>query len=164
MHPLIHHHQETIFGPIDEPINANIRGAIDNEAVDTPDFVDEEGKKPITPLLLEEEPNGVVTSPGIPPGDFSSEVSSQILDANVLFYIAPHSHHRRRRHAPIHHHQETIFGSIDEGFDPTQLCLEVSWYDKKTVYGGVIAAIIRSGIFSEDIRSIVLMATCAWIS
>jgi hypothetical protein len=124
--------------------------------------LDEEGKKPEIPLLLEEELNGVPTD--VASDDFSSEVSSQILDANVLFFIASHSHHRRRRHAPIHHHQETIFGSIDEGFDPTQLCLEVSWYDKKTVYGGVIAAIIRSGIFSEDIRSIVLMATCAWIS
>jgi hypothetical protein len=159
MHSLIHHHQETLFGPIDEPINANIRGAIDNEAADTPDFVDEEGKKLITPLLLEEEPN----SPGMPSRDFSLEVSSQILDANVLFFIAPHSHHRRRRHAPIHHHQETIFGSIDEGFDPTQLCLDVSWYDKKTVYGGVMAAIIKSGIFSKT-SDIVLMETCAWIS
>jgi hypothetical protein len=47
-------------------------------------------------------------------GDFSSKVSSQILDANVLFFIASHSHRRRRRHAPIHHHQETIFGPNDE--------------------------------------------------
>jgi hypothetical protein len=43
MHPLIHHHQEILFASIDEPINASIRGAIDNDEADTPNFVDEEG-------------------------------------------------------------------------------------------------------------------------
>ena len=67
MHPLIHHHQETIFGPIDEPINANIRGAIDNEAADTPDFADEEGKKPITPSFSRRNPMVSVPPPACPP-------------------------------------------------------------------------------------------------
>jgi hypothetical protein len=64
--------------------------------------LDEEGKKPEAPLLLEEELNGVGTTPptDVASGDFSSEVSSQILDANVLIFIASHSH-RCRRHAPI---------------------------------------------------------------
>ncbi len=67
--------------------------------------LDEEGKKPENPLLLEEELNGVPTD--VASDDFSSEVSSQILDASVLFFVAPHSHRRRRRrrrrrrHAPI---------------------------------------------------------------
>jgi hypothetical protein len=80
--------------------------------------LDEEGKKPETPLLLEEELNGVGTTPtGVASGDFSSKASSQILDANVLFFIAPLSHRHRYRHAPVHHHQETLFGSIDEPID-----------------------------------------------
>ena len=62
-HAPVHHHQETLFGSIDEPIDAIIRGAIGNDAVDTRVFVDEEGKKPEPPLLLEEElKNGVGTS------------------------------------------------------------------------------------------------------
>jgi hypothetical protein len=53
-HPSIHHHQETLFGSIDKPMDTIIRGAIDNDAADNPIFVDEEGKKPDAPLLLEE--------------------------------------------------------------------------------------------------------------
>ena len=54
-------------------------------------FVNEEGKKL---EVLEEELNGVGTTPptDVASGDFSSEVSSQILDANVLIFIASHSH------------------------------------------------------------------------
>jgi hypothetical protein len=49
-------------------------------------FVDEEGKKL---EVLEEELNGVGTTPGMASGDFSSEVSSQILDANPDLYCSP---------------------------------------------------------------------------
>ena len=41
--------------------------------------------------VLEEELNGVGTNPGMASGDFSSEVSSQILDANpdTVLYCSP---------------------------------------------------------------------------
>jgi hypothetical protein len=49
-------------------------------------FVDEEGKKL---EVLEEELNGVGTTPGMASGDFSLEVSSQILDDNPDLYCSP---------------------------------------------------------------------------
>ena len=64
IHPSIHHHQETLFGSIDKPMDTIIRGAIDNDAADNPIFVDEEGKKPDAPLLLQEElKNGIPPDP-----------------------------------------------------------------------------------------------------
>jgi hypothetical protein len=49
-------------------------------------FVNEEGKKL---EVLEEELNGVGTTPSMASGNFSSEVSSQILDANSDLYCSP---------------------------------------------------------------------------
>ena len=49
-------------------------------------FVDEEGKKL---EVLKDVLNGVGTTPGMASGDFSSEVSSQILDANPDLYCSP---------------------------------------------------------------------------
>ncbi len=71
-------------------------------------FVDEEGKKL---EVLEEELNGVGTTPGMAAGDFSSLMT-------ILTSIAPHSNrHRHLMHPSIHHHQENIFGPNDESIN-----------------------------------------------
>lgn len=54
MNPSIHHHRDNLHGSVDKPIDTIIHGAIDIDATDASIFVDEEGKKPDAPLLLEE--------------------------------------------------------------------------------------------------------------
>ena len=64
MNPSIHHHRDNLHGSVDKPIDTIIHGAIDIDAADASIFVDEEGKKPGAPLLLEEKlKNGIDFDP-----------------------------------------------------------------------------------------------------
>jgi hypothetical protein len=80
MNPSIHHHRDNLHGSVDKPIDTIIHGAIDIDAANASIFVDEEGKKPGAPLLLEEKlKNGIDFDPTRHCLDWSSENAQLIL-------------------------------------------------------------------------------------